>query len=151
MFYFPIASKHAIEGFAKCLRQELSTWGIHVCNINPGFMKTPLITSSYAASLREFEQAPKDITTQYSVSNVDALNTTIKQVQENPSVVVDKLVYNITVKRPVLFNPAGYQGLAVRIWISAFAPALSMFLEDFSNKNSGYGPTKEALKQFQGY
>lgn len=33
------ASKHAVEGFAKCLRVEMVPWGLHVCNINPGFMK----------------------------------------------------------------------------------------------------------------
>jgi NAD(P)-dependent dehydrogenase (short-subunit alcohol dehydrogenase family) len=35
----PAASKHAVEGMAKSLRQELAPWNIHVCNINPGFMK----------------------------------------------------------------------------------------------------------------
>ena len=33
------SSKHAVEGFAKGLRAELRPWNIHVCNINPGFMK----------------------------------------------------------------------------------------------------------------
>ena len=33
------ASKHAVEGMAKCARQELSHWDIHVSNINPGFMR----------------------------------------------------------------------------------------------------------------
>ena len=33
------ASKHAVEGFAKGLRAELRPWKIHVCNINPGFMR----------------------------------------------------------------------------------------------------------------
>ena len=32
-------SKHAVEGLMKCLRQELIGWNIHVCNVNPGFMK----------------------------------------------------------------------------------------------------------------
>lgn len=33
------ASKHAIEGFMKSVREELRPWGIHVSNINPGFMR----------------------------------------------------------------------------------------------------------------
>jgi len=33
------ASKHAVEGFAKCLRVEMQPWGLHMVNINPGFMK----------------------------------------------------------------------------------------------------------------
>jgi NAD(P)-dependent dehydrogenase (short-subunit alcohol dehydrogenase family) len=32
-------SKHALEGVGKALRDELKPWGIHVCHINPGFMK----------------------------------------------------------------------------------------------------------------
>jgi NAD(P)-dependent dehydrogenase (short-subunit alcohol dehydrogenase family) len=35
----PTASKHAVEGLGKSLRQELAPWNIHVCHINPGFMK----------------------------------------------------------------------------------------------------------------
>jgi NAD(P)-dependent dehydrogenase (short-subunit alcohol dehydrogenase family) len=33
------SSKHAVEGLAKSLRQELFPWNIFVCNINPGIMK----------------------------------------------------------------------------------------------------------------
>jgi NAD(P)-dependent dehydrogenase (short-subunit alcohol dehydrogenase family) len=33
------ASKHAVEGLSKSLRQELYPWNIFVCNVNPGFMK----------------------------------------------------------------------------------------------------------------
>lgn len=33
------SSKHAVEGFAKGLRQELKPWSINVTNINPGFMR----------------------------------------------------------------------------------------------------------------
>jgi NAD(P)-dependent dehydrogenase (short-subunit alcohol dehydrogenase family) len=33
------ASKHAMEGFMKSVRQELKPWGIHMSNINPAFMR----------------------------------------------------------------------------------------------------------------
>ena len=32
-------SKHALEGVGKALREELAPWNIHVCHVNPGFMK----------------------------------------------------------------------------------------------------------------
>lgn len=32
------ASKHALEGVGKAMREELSPWNIHVCHMNPGFM-----------------------------------------------------------------------------------------------------------------
>jgi NAD(P)-dependent dehydrogenase (short-subunit alcohol dehydrogenase family) len=38
-YYACSASKHAVEGFTKSLRQELIPWGIRVCNINPAIMK----------------------------------------------------------------------------------------------------------------
>ena len=34
-----VASKHAVEGFASCLRFELLPWKIFVTNINPTFMR----------------------------------------------------------------------------------------------------------------
>ena len=33
------ASKHALEGFMKSVREELKPWSIYVSNINPGFMR----------------------------------------------------------------------------------------------------------------
>jgi NAD(P)-dependent dehydrogenase (short-subunit alcohol dehydrogenase family) len=33
------ASKHALEGFTKTFRQEMTPWGVHVCNINPSFTR----------------------------------------------------------------------------------------------------------------
>ena len=36
------ASKHALEGFTKSLRQELRSWNVHVCNVNPSFTRCSL-------------------------------------------------------------------------------------------------------------
>lgn len=36
-------SKHALEGFTDALRQELSPWQIHVCAVEPGNVRTPLV------------------------------------------------------------------------------------------------------------
>ena len=33
------ASKHAVEGMSKCVREELAHWSIHMSNVNPGFMR----------------------------------------------------------------------------------------------------------------
>ena len=33
------ASKHAMEGFMKSVREELKPWNIYVSNVNPGFMR----------------------------------------------------------------------------------------------------------------
>lgn len=39
------ASKHAMEGFMKSVREELKPWSIYVSNINPGFMRYDQCTS----------------------------------------------------------------------------------------------------------
>lgn len=33
------ASKHAVEGLMKSVREELKPWNIHVVNVNPGFFR----------------------------------------------------------------------------------------------------------------
>ncbi|CAE7463351.1 BDH1, partial [Symbiodinium microadriaticum] len=62
------ASKHAVEGMAKALREELRPWGIHVSNLNPAFMKTPILLNGLEAAKRSFESAPENITSQYDQS-----------------------------------------------------------------------------------
>lgn len=40
------ASKHAMEGFMKSVREELKPWGIYVSNVNPAFMRYAKHTDS---------------------------------------------------------------------------------------------------------
>ena len=61
-----IGSKHAIEGLMKILRIELRPWNIFVCNINPSFLRTPMVLNSYKVFQTEFEKAPEFIRKQYS-------------------------------------------------------------------------------------
>jgi NAD(P)-dependent dehydrogenase (short-subunit alcohol dehydrogenase family) len=37
------ASKHAFESFSDCLRREMFPWGLRVCIIEPGWLRTPII------------------------------------------------------------------------------------------------------------
>ncbi|CAF3151820.1 unnamed protein product [Rotaria sp. Silwood2] len=37
------ASKYAMESFSDCLRREMSPWGLRVCIIEPGWLRTPII------------------------------------------------------------------------------------------------------------
>ena len=39
MYVCLAASKFAVEGLCSNLRIELAFWNVHVCNINPGFMR----------------------------------------------------------------------------------------------------------------
>ena len=47
--------------FTQCLCQELKPWSIHVANINPGFMRTPMVVDSAKGTLKNFYDAPKEI------------------------------------------------------------------------------------------
>lgn len=64
------ASKHAVEGLGKCLQLELAPWNIRVCHINPGFMRTALIDSTFDVTLKEFTDADTAITSQYDVATL---------------------------------------------------------------------------------
>jgi len=39
------ASKHAVEGYAKCIRLEVAPYGIRVIVIEPGTIHTPMVTA----------------------------------------------------------------------------------------------------------
>lgn len=62
------ASKHALEGAMKCFRIELRPWNIHVCNINPAYMNTPIIANSEQSRLRIFKEAPVEVQNQYDMN-----------------------------------------------------------------------------------
>ena len=89
------ASKHAVEGLTKSLRAELRPWGVHACNINPAFMKTPLIESSIEAAQAELANAPQEIRNQYPSEVLDKSMHTILTVQENPVKVVRMFILTI--------------------------------------------------------
>ena len=43
-------TKHAFIGILDTLRTEFQPYGIHVCNIMPGYVKTNLSKNAYAAN-----------------------------------------------------------------------------------------------------
>eukprot|EP01034_Spumella_vulgaris_P026167 gene26167-32702_t len=141
-------SKHAVEGMSKCLRQELRPWNIFVCNINPGFMRTPLLTTSHLLAVKEFNEAPKSITDQYDLTTLNKLNETIQSLQENPQLVIDAIVDNMTYAQPALVNAVGWQGFFVS-WLRLAPEWLNNYGEDMLNRAAGLGPKKGLLEQIQ--
>jgi dehydrogenase/reductase SDR family member 9 len=115
------ASKHAVEGLAKGLREELKPWKIHVSNVNPSFMRTPILTSGMNSAKSAFESAPKDITSQYDPSFQDAHVNLMNRASEDPALVIDVLVEAITDKYPVMWYFPGYGSNLLR-----FALCLSL-------------------------
>jgi NAD(P)-dependent dehydrogenase (short-subunit alcohol dehydrogenase family) len=66
-------SKHAVEGYAKSLRAELHPWDIFVCNVNPSFMKTPILQNNFELALKELKKAPPSIQDQYDPTQLKTL------------------------------------------------------------------------------
>lgn len=143
-------SKHALEGFMKCLRLELLSWNIYVTNINPGFMSTPLISTSEAAGLREFESAPKDITSQYPIHNYTNLSSQIKQVEETPYIAVNAVIDQIYASIPLFNHYPGWQGQFVSWLFWASNRYMKHFIDLITNYPHGYGPYPEIVKEYQG-
>jgi hypothetical protein len=78
------------------------------------FNSTPLISTSEAAGLREFESAPKDITSQYPIHNYTNLSSQIKQVEETPYIAVNAVIDQIYASIPLFNHYPGWQGQFVR-------------------------------------
>mmetsp|Transcript_1594 Transcript_1594/g.2634 ORF Transcript_1594/g.2634 Transcript_1594/m.2634 type:complete len:205 (-) Transcript_1594:141-755(-) len=116
------ASKHAVEGMGKVLRQELRPWNIHTCHINPGFMKTPFIQSSFDASIASMKKAPRDILDQYEISSsVNTMRQMIDLMAEDPRKVVAAIVDNVTIYRPDFNVPVG-TGIRLSMLLLAVSP-----------------------------
>ena len=75
---------------------------------------TPLLGLAEKLAMKEFENAPKHIRDQYSTRNVTNLNEMVVKVMEDPVLVVDAIIANITYARPVLFNAVGVQAKVIR-------------------------------------
>ena len=76
------ASKHAVEGLGKCLQLELAPWNIRVCHINPGFMRTALIDSTFYVTMKEFADADTAITSQYDVATLRTFQQMVHRLMD---------------------------------------------------------------------
>lgn len=94
---------------SKCLRVELKPWNIHVCNVNPGFMKTPMVSNSPSLTRKHFEAAPIAIQNQYPDANkqIDKLTVNVDLMGEDPKVVVMAIKRLVTASNPSLVNLTG--------------------------------------------
>lgn len=105
------ASKHAVEGLMKSLRHELAPWGIHVCDVNPSFTNTPLITSGRAWVEQEFRRAPADIQAQYDFDTILGFESHIHFIMENPLSVRDTIITAVYDEHPPFWYLPGIQSV----------------------------------------
>eukprot|EP00605_Chrysophyceae_sp_TOSAG23-4_P002345 GSChrysophyteH1.ASY1.ANO1.2593.1 assembled CDS len=144
-------SKHALEGYAKALRYELRPFGIEVCNVNPGFMNTPLISTSLSLAQRAVDEAPVDVTCFYDVETVLKGNADgLLRIREPLNTVGDYIVdYLLSSKRPCFNHYVGYQASLVR-WFITFPQGLQELLTNIFAPTVGVKPEQVRMTQSLG-
>ena len=109
------ASKHALQGMSAALREELRPFRIHVANVNPCFMRTPMISASVTQAKEIFDAAPEEVRRQYREDALVADGAMVNAIAEDPEKVIKFICDTlITARRPHFFNPVGIQAGVLR-------------------------------------
>ncbi|CAF2028411.1 unnamed protein product [Rotaria magnacalcarata] len=110
------SSKFAFESFSDCLRREMFAWGLHVCIIEPSFMRTPIIDGHERSLSNLWSKLPSDVKDRWGEDFFDsyvqkvATNPFI-QYAENPNKVVRALKHAVTNTVPKIRYRPGWQNL----------------------------------------
>ena len=100
---------------SKSLRTELKGWDIHVSNINPSFMKTPLILSAFVKMQRTFNSSPDDIKAQYWESDITDMLPLVEKSCEDPILVVNAVMEVMTDSCPSFNHYIGTASHTLRL------------------------------------
>lgn len=103
-------------------------WGVYVSNINPAFMRTPLITKSIKEADEAFKSASPEIRGQYPDNVLEDSTRLILSVQEDPSKVVKTIAKVLMKPSPARNYYVGYQAAVLRIFM-LLPPALIEFFQ----------------------
>mmetsp|Transcript_19323 Transcript_19323/g.32310 ORF Transcript_19323/g.32310 Transcript_19323/m.32310 type:complete len:106 (+) Transcript_19323:308-625(+) len=91
----------------KCMRQELLPWGVYVCHVNPGFMRTPLLDTAFKSALVDYYAADPAVTSQYDPSAVTNMKEMVDGICDDPTKTVDLISDLLTRANPDFYNPVG--------------------------------------------
>lgn len=69
----------------------MKPWGIFVSNINPSFMRTPMVVGGVNNTVKLFDEAPAEIRDQYDTKLILNVNTKGTSLAEDPLLVVNKI------------------------------------------------------------
>lgn len=103
------ATKHAVEGFSEGLRAEVEPFGIQVCLIEPGMIKTPI----FYENLRRAELENKDGPYSRVTAHVEALVMKGAANAPPPELVAKTLIKLLTKHRPPFRTPVGTDAKAL--------------------------------------
>lgn len=109
------ASKFALEGYSEALRQEVKPFGIHVSQIEPGFLNTPMKTHRRSTA----ERIPD-----YDVTRTNALDAVAEQEARGPGseLIAQTVLEIVRSERPRLRYLVGGQARTVAR-LQRFLPA----------------------------
>jgi len=107
------ASKHALEGYFKSLRFELSEFNIQVCMVEPMGFKTNILNSAVTAD------GKIDDYTAYR-SKIESFSKDLFENAAEPTPVIDTLIQLVKDKNPTFRNPIG-KGASMILGLQHFA------------------------------
>eukprot|EP00164_Ancoracysta_twista_P010231 GFYU01015380.1.p1 GENE.GFYU01015380.1~~GFYU01015380.1.p1 ORF type:complete len:358 (-),score=109.18 GFYU01015380.1:186-1259(-) len=116
------ASKFAAEGFTNTLRIELDVFGIRVINVQPGFMKTQIVSGATTHLERAFSAASEETRALYGgqqwqqevCKNIEQFNG----LAGNPQEVIDVLKHAIISPNPKNRYFVGKDAWIMWVWMS---------------------------------
>lgn len=71
------ASKHAVSAFTSSLRQEMRAFGVSVCHVEPGTMKTPMVHAVGTNQHRFYTQGSEELKAVYGEKYTQAVDVSI--------------------------------------------------------------------------
>lgn len=107
------ASKHALEGYFKSLRFELSEFNIRVCLVEPMGFKTNLMSSSTVAHGKIDDYNPYR-------TKIEAFAKNLFSNSPEPAPVIDTIIKLVGHKDPKFSNPVG-KGASLILGLQHFA------------------------------
>jgi len=98
------ASKFALEAFSDCLRREVKKWGVHVSIIEPGFMKTSIVTQNSVRAKEKFDLLPDVIKQRWGSKSFHHYLTSVSEYAtafaQDPSLVINAMTHAVGSTRP---------------------------------------------------
>ncbi len=99
----------AVEAFTRTLRMELAPWGIQVCCIEPGGVRTPMTHNAGDNMRKNWESMPQHVRDRYE----DVLIKTNEKLAEQlksanpPELIADGIIKALKAKRLDIRYPVG--------------------------------------------
>ncbi|CAF1416777.1 unnamed protein product [Adineta steineri] len=133
------ASKYALESFSDCLRREMASWGLHVCLIEGGPMRTSFIDDiekKIRNSWNHLSTGNQQRYGDYFLNNtiLQSINSGIVISAENPDIVIQATQHAVSNTKPFIRYRPGWQS-------KMFFLVSQLFPSDIMDSFLTMGPT----------